>query len=156
MHVCTQLHLILFNPMDCRPPGSSVHWIIQARILGWVAISFSRGSYRHRILIMKTTDQGTQRKASCWSRSTSGGLSCQSKRYERQKSMLRTTVKVLLHGTKFIAVGLSYFCNRQFWAVMWILVWEKTGSAKMGCDILREQRTWSFQLPAPGDSHGYT
>ena len=70
--------------------------------------------------------------------------------------MLRTTVKVLLHGTKFIAVGLSYFCNRQFWAVMWILVWEKTGSAKMGCDILREQRTWSFQLPAPGDSHGYT
>ena len=30
--------------MDCSPPGSSVHGILQARILGWVAISFSRGS----------------------------------------------------------------------------------------------------------------
>ena len=30
--------------VDCRPPGSSVHGILQARILGRVAISFSRGS----------------------------------------------------------------------------------------------------------------
>ena len=30
--------------MDCSPPGSSVHGILQARILGWVAIPFSRGS----------------------------------------------------------------------------------------------------------------
>ena len=30
--------------MDCSPPGSSVHGISQARILEWVAISFSRGS----------------------------------------------------------------------------------------------------------------
>ena len=32
------------DPMDCSPPGSSVHGILQARILGRVAISFSRGS----------------------------------------------------------------------------------------------------------------
>ena len=31
-------------PMDCSPLGSSVHWILQERILEWVAISFSRGS----------------------------------------------------------------------------------------------------------------
>ena len=31
--------------MDCSPPGSSVHGISQARILEWVAISFSRGSF---------------------------------------------------------------------------------------------------------------
>ena len=30
--------------MDCSPPGSSVHAILQARILEWVAISSSRGS----------------------------------------------------------------------------------------------------------------
>ena len=30
--------------MDCSPPGSSVHGIFQARIVEWVAISFSRGS----------------------------------------------------------------------------------------------------------------
>ena len=32
------------TPMDCSPPGSSVQGILQARILGWVAIPFSRGS----------------------------------------------------------------------------------------------------------------
>ena len=41
---CTQLHPTLCDPVGCSPPGSSVHGISQARILGWVAISFSRGS----------------------------------------------------------------------------------------------------------------
>ena len=31
------------DPVDCNPPGSSVHGILQARILEWVAISFSVG-----------------------------------------------------------------------------------------------------------------
>ena len=34
------------GPMDCSPPGSSVHGISQAKILKWAAISFSRGSSR--------------------------------------------------------------------------------------------------------------
>ena len=34
----------LCDPVDCNLPGSSVHGILQARILEWVAISFSRGS----------------------------------------------------------------------------------------------------------------
>ena len=37
-----------FNPMDCSPPGSSVHGILQARILEWNAIPFSRGSSQAR------------------------------------------------------------------------------------------------------------
>ena len=36
----------LCNPMDCSPPGSFVHGILQAKILEWVAISFSRGTSR--------------------------------------------------------------------------------------------------------------
>ena len=40
----TQSCLILCDPMDCSLPGSSVHGIFQARVLEWVAISFSRGS----------------------------------------------------------------------------------------------------------------
>ena len=39
-----QLCLTLCDPMDCSPPGSTVHEILQARILKWVAIPFSRGS----------------------------------------------------------------------------------------------------------------
>ena len=40
--------LILCNPMDCSPPGSSVHGILQAGILEWVAVPYSRGSSRLR------------------------------------------------------------------------------------------------------------
>ena len=42
---CVLNHVQHFwDPMDCRTPGSSVHGILQARILEWVAISYSRGS----------------------------------------------------------------------------------------------------------------
>ena len=49
MPLCTQAgcHFScvgLCDPMDCSPPGSSVHGILQARILEWAAIPFSRGS----------------------------------------------------------------------------------------------------------------
>ena len=36
------------DPMDCNLPGSSVHGVLQARILEWVAIPFSRGSSQPR------------------------------------------------------------------------------------------------------------
>ena len=36
---CPTLH----DPMDCSPPGSSIHGICQARVLEWVAIAFSKG-----------------------------------------------------------------------------------------------------------------
>ena len=44
--VCGQSCMTLWDPKDCNPPSSSVRGIFQARILEWVAISFSRGSYR--------------------------------------------------------------------------------------------------------------
>ena len=43
-----QLCPTLCDPMDCSPPGSSVHGILQARILEWVAVPFSRGSFQPR------------------------------------------------------------------------------------------------------------
>ena len=36
-----QLCLTLSDPMDCSPPGSSIHGIFQARVLEWGAIAFS-------------------------------------------------------------------------------------------------------------------
>ena len=52
MHACesevrvlvTQSCPTLCDPMDCSPPGSSVHRILQARILEWVAMPSSGGS----------------------------------------------------------------------------------------------------------------
>ena len=52
--VCTKLTMLLhscltpWDPMDCSPPGSSVHGISQARILEWVAMPSSGGSSRPR------------------------------------------------------------------------------------------------------------
>ena len=36
--------VILYDAMDCSPPGSSIHGILQARLLEWVAMPSSRGS----------------------------------------------------------------------------------------------------------------
>ena len=44
MCVCAQSCPTLCSPIDCSLPGFSVHGVFQARILEWVAISFSRGS----------------------------------------------------------------------------------------------------------------
>ena len=44
----TQSCLTVCDPMDCSLPGSSIHGIFQARVLKWVAVSFSRGSSRSR------------------------------------------------------------------------------------------------------------
>ena len=44
--------------MDCSPPGSSVHGILQAQILKWVAILFSRESSQTR-----DQDQGYERRS---------------------------------------------------------------------------------------------
>ena len=43
-----QSHLTLCDPVDCSPPGSSVHGILQARILEWVAMPSSRESRQPR------------------------------------------------------------------------------------------------------------
>ena len=42
-----QSYPTLYKPMDCSLPVSSVDGTLQARILEWVAISFSRGSFQH-------------------------------------------------------------------------------------------------------------
>ena len=52
LHVCVLSHFsrdwLFCDPMDCSPPGSSVHAILQARMLEWVAMPSSRGSSRPR------------------------------------------------------------------------------------------------------------
>ena len=47
----TRLCLTLFNTMDCSPPGSAVHGILQRGILEWVAIPFSNRNERNSLCI---------------------------------------------------------------------------------------------------------
>ena len=62
MSEVAQSCLTLFDPMDCSPPGSSVHGILQARILEWVAISKIKKSQSIKITTIteiKSTLEGT-------------------------------------------------------------------------------------------------
>ena len=45
VHSVSQLYPTLYDSIDCGPSGSSVHGIFQARIVEWVFISSSRGSF---------------------------------------------------------------------------------------------------------------
>ena len=45
---CSSCVQLIFDPMNCSPPGCSVHRILQARILEWVAMPSSRGSSQSR------------------------------------------------------------------------------------------------------------
>ena len=53
-------------PMDCTPPGSSIYKIFQARMLGWVAIPFSRGTSQPRDQTWLSRIAG--RFLHCWTR----------------------------------------------------------------------------------------
>ena len=53
-----QLCLTLSDPMDCSPPGSSVHGIFQARVLEWGAIAFSVSSSKWTVGVSLTLKHG--------------------------------------------------------------------------------------------------
>ena len=69
----TQSCLTLHDPTDCKLPGSSVHGILQARILEWVAISFSKG------YDIKTNKQGNK---NCYYHGIWGGGSANDKDFQ--------------------------------------------------------------------------
>ena len=59
-HICcclvTKSWPTLYDPMDCSPPGSSVHRVFQARILEWATISFSDTDIYHVLCISSFID----------------------------------------------------------------------------------------------------
>ena len=62
--------LTLCDPMDCSPPGSSVHGIFQVRKLEWVAIPYSKGSSSPRdSTCISCTGRQTLYRCSIWSSS---------------------------------------------------------------------------------------
>ena len=67
----TQSCLILSDPMDCSPPGSSVHGIFQARVLEWGAIAFSIKT-PSRVLNTNTRDWNLDRFSHCCQKLNAG------------------------------------------------------------------------------------
>ena len=63
---------LLFDPMNCSPPGSSAHEVLQSRILEWVSIPFSRGIFptpglnpglpHCRLILYRLSHQGSLRR----------------------------------------------------------------------------------------------
>ena len=90
--------LTLCNPMDCSPPGSSVHGIFQARILGRVAIPFSRGSSQPR----------DRTWVSCISRQILYHLSC-----ERSHELGYFLILAIVNNASWI-LGCMYFFELVF------------------------------------------
>ena len=62
----------LCDPMDCGPPGSSVHGILQATILEWIAIPFSRGFWNF-LDLESGESNGTPLQYSCLENPMDGG-----------------------------------------------------------------------------------
>ena len=82
------LYLTLHNPMDCNLPGSSVHGLLQARTLEWVAISSSRGSLQHRnqtlvlcLLHWQAVLYHYARRAAVWPAAATSALSAAERSY---------------------------------------------------------------------------
>ena len=68
--------LTLRDPMDCSPPGSSLHGILQARILEWAAMPSSRGSNTafKKQTRKQRSKKSTKKKKSVWQTSTGSSL----------------------------------------------------------------------------------
>ena len=91
----TQLCPTLFDPMDCGPPGFSVHGILQARILEWVTISSPKGSFPPRSQI--------------WVSCITGRFFTDWVKRESQTDLLEESARFLMKGTLVLQA-------RYYWA----------------------------------------
>ena len=113
----------LCDPVDCSPPGSSVHVILQARILEWVAISISKESSQPR----------DQTHISC--------ISCILKRVLYQLSHL-----LLERLSTSESVCISHSCVQFF-----VTPWTVAGQAPLSLEFSRQEYWSGLQFLPPGD-----
>ena len=119
----TQLCPTLCDPMDCSPLGSSIHGIFQARILEWVAISFSRGSSWPGI---EPTPPALQADSTVWA--TRELVQCTYVNYTSIKQLFKTdmynrrdTANGCFHGRShkrrnWCRMGILNLCMSTCWA----------------------------------------
>jgi len=108
--------LTLYEPMDYSPPGSSVHGIFQARILVWVAISFSR--------------------VSSWPKDQTGSPALQANSLPSEPFFVWEEIRIWAHWKYFLDTHLNYpgpvSCFSpswispqciQLWEIQWLVTW---------------------------------
>ena len=120
-HRClvVQLCLTLCDSMDCNPPGSSVHGILQVRILEWIAISVSRGSSHSGIEPMSPAlAGGVQQKQTLIYRMDKQKVLLQSTRHYIQHPVINHNGKE--YFLKCVCISESLCCTAKINTRLWI------------------------------------
>ena len=118
------------DPMDCSLPGSSVHGIVPARILEWVAISFSMESTLHQ-----KCDIALSRGLSLQDSSPSISNACFWFIYFSGFWLCRVFV-AFCSGFLWVAVSGGYSSLRcVVFSLQWPLLWQSTGSRRVGSAV---------------------
>ena len=139
---------------DCSPPGSSVHGILQARILEWVTISFSRGSSQPRDRTQVSCLRG--RFSTIWAiREALGHLNHKTSSYfwssQIPQWLLSFKIWKFIVWVSFIKtvsfLPACVFSHVQLFVTPWTLAWQATLSME-----LPRQEYWNgLPFPTPRD-----
>ena len=131
----------LWDPMDCRPPGSFIHGIFQARILECVVMPFSRGSLQARDRTcfscisgkFFTTEPPGNPQLSCYIKK-SNGLSCSLNRFFYPCMILQHHELVIWN---LLTIGIGIFIELcTFPNVKSILLYKKVTVGNIATDLI--------------------
>ena len=123
------------DPMDCSPPGSSVHGILKARILEWVAISFSRGSSDPGIEPRSPALQANSLPTELW-----GKPWCEMLGWMKPKLESRLPGKISVISDMQMTPPLWQKAKRNWRASWW--KWKSKVKKLAYSSIFRELRSW--------------
>ena len=124
--------LTVCDPMDCSLQGSSVHGIFQARVLEWVAISFSRGSSRLRDQTQVSHIAG--RWFAVWAP-------------EKPILCARKCITVMWKHLACVRVALSGFSAVQLFATLWTVPCQ----TPLSTGLSRQEHWNGLPCPPPGE-----
>ena len=150
----------LCYPVECSPPGSSVYGIFHARILEWVAVSFSRGSSQPRDRTQVSCITG--RCFNLWATREALGHMVVLFLVFKESSILFSIVTVSI-CSYHISHGKAHFSPSTLWELLWLLfghyvmtssfdtLWTIACQAPLSMELPRQQHWIGLPFPSPGD-----
>ena len=148
----TQSCLTFCDPIDCSPPGSSTHGILQARVLEWVAIVFSEG-------IMKALDLQLSQTEIVGNQPGDLRLTTASQVGWGQSCWTEPLTRENWHCLQVDSVRIECNCRTLSWCHTDILLWGNTHTFddhkcpkwSVFCVSSKGDKTDSFLIQAPND-----